>query len=163
MTRLRRHANARSREVTGWHAEIPSRDLDGPDELTWQDAARCAEVDPEIFFPDRGASVRDAKRVCQGCEVREKCLEFALENGFRDGIWGGTTERQRRGMTPRRIVPRLAAPLCASGRHPKNGPGRCLECKKEREREREKTRVRDQAAIYARRTGRAREAKELAA
>lgn len=68
------------------------------EDLTWQDAARCAEVDPEAFFPEKGGSTRPAKRICMACEVRAECLEYALEHEdvARFGIWGGTSERERR-------------------------------------------------------------------
>ena len=65
-------------------------------ELEWQDKALCAEVDPEIFFPEKGGSTREAKRVCRSCEVRAQCLEYALENDERFGIFGGFSERERR-------------------------------------------------------------------
>jgi WhiB family redox-sensing transcriptional regulator len=156
MTRLRRHANARAREVTGWQSEIPGRDLGDPGELTWRDEALCVQTDPEAFFVERGGSVRPAKRVCAACPVKAECLEFALENDERFGVWGGLSERERRTMKSVRRAAPSASLLCASGRHRKNGPGRCLECKKERDREREGTRVRDQAAVYARRAARAR-------
>src|ERR1700739_605766 len=53
-------------------------------------------VDPDLFFPERGASTREAKEVCRGCVVREDCLEYALANGEKFGIWGGLSERERR-------------------------------------------------------------------
>lgn len=59
--------------------------------------ARCAEVDLELFFPPKGGTARPALRVCAGCEVREPCLQRALDLGA-DGIWGGTTTRQRRAL-----------------------------------------------------------------
>ncbi|HEU4691604.1 MAG TPA: WhiB family transcriptional regulator [Vicinamibacterales bacterium] len=62
----------------------------------WQDDANCLGVDPDLFFPERGASTREAKEVCRGCVVREQCLEFALQNGEKFGIWGGLSERERR-------------------------------------------------------------------
>jgi WhiB family transcriptional regulator, redox-sensing transcriptional regulator len=62
----------------------------------WRLDALCAETDPEAFFPEKGGSTRDAKRVCTGCPVRAQCLEFALENDERFGIWGGLSERERR-------------------------------------------------------------------
>ena len=67
-------------------------------ELTehWQDDANCLGVDPDLFFPERGASTREAKEVCRGCIVRQECLEFALQNGEKFGIWGGLSERERR-------------------------------------------------------------------
>ncbi len=62
----------------------------------WQDGANCLGVDPDLFFPERGASTREAKEVCRGCVVRRQCLEFALQNGEKFGIWGGLSERERR-------------------------------------------------------------------
>ena len=69
---------------------------DGGEELTWQERALCAQTDPEAFFPEKGGSTREAKRVCLGCEVRAECLEYALEHDERFGIWGGLSERERR-------------------------------------------------------------------
>jgi WhiB family transcriptional regulator, redox-sensing transcriptional regulator len=66
------------------------------DELSWQERALCAQTDPEAFFPEKGGSTRDAKKVCVGCEVRSECLEYALEHDERFGIWGGLSERERR-------------------------------------------------------------------
>ena len=62
----------------------------------WHDLARCAETDPEMFFPEKGESTRPAKRVCAGCEVRAECLQDALDRGERFGVWGGLSERERR-------------------------------------------------------------------
>ena len=64
--------------------------------LDWQDRALCAQTDPEAFFPEKGGSTREAKKVCRGCEVRAECLEYALEHDERFGIWGGMSERERR-------------------------------------------------------------------
>jgi len=66
------------------------------DELSWQERALCAQTDPEAFFPEKGGSTRDAKKVCVGCEVRGECLGYALEHDERFGIWGGLSERERR-------------------------------------------------------------------
>jgi WhiB family redox-sensing transcriptional regulator len=65
-------------------------------ELSWQERALCAQTDPEAFFPEKGGSTRDAKKVCVGCEVRSECLEYALQHDERFGIWGGLSERERR-------------------------------------------------------------------
>lgn len=65
-------------------------------EEQWQDRALCAQTDPEAFFPEKGGSTREAKRICQGCEVKSECLEYALHNDERFGIWGGLSERERR-------------------------------------------------------------------
>lgn len=67
---------------------------DGP--LSWQRDALCAQTDPEAFFPEKGGSTREAKGVCASCEVRAECLEYALLNDERFGIWGGLSERERR-------------------------------------------------------------------
>ncbi len=48
------------------------------DDRAWQDQANCLGVDPDLFFPERGASTREAKEVCRGCEVRQQCLDYAL-------------------------------------------------------------------------------------
>jgi WhiB family redox-sensing transcriptional regulator len=66
------------------------------DDLSWQERALCAQTDPESFFPEKGGSTREAKRVCLSCEVRAECLEYALGNDERFGIWGGLSERERR-------------------------------------------------------------------
>jgi WhiB family transcriptional regulator, redox-sensing transcriptional regulator len=66
------------------------------DEFSWQERALCAQTDPEAFFPEKGGSTRDAKKVCVGCEVRAECLDYALEHDERFGIWGGLSERERR-------------------------------------------------------------------
>ena len=64
--------------------------------LAWQEQALCAQTDPEAFFPEKGGSTREAKRVCQSCTVRTECLEYALAQDERFGIWGGLSERERR-------------------------------------------------------------------
>ena len=66
------------------------------EEESWQDRALCAQTDPEAFFPEKGGSTREAKRVCASCEVKAECLEYALQNDERFGIWGGLSERERR-------------------------------------------------------------------
>ena len=69
----------------------------------WQERALCAQTDPEAFFPEKGGSTREAKKVCTGCDVRGDCLEYALEHDERFGIWGGLSERERRKLK-RRVV-----------------------------------------------------------
>ena len=71
-------------------------DLFGAAEQEWQEQALCAQTDPEAFFPEKGGSAREAKRICQACAVRDECLEYALLNDERFGIWGGLSERERR-------------------------------------------------------------------
>lgn len=73
-----------------------SRALLAPDQREWMVDARCLDADPEAFFPEKGGSTREAKRICADCPVTEACLEYALENDERFGIWGGLSERERR-------------------------------------------------------------------
>ena len=72
---------------------------------SWRLDALCAETDPEAFFPEKGGSTREAKRVCGGCAVRDECLESALTNDERFGIWGGLSERERRRLRLHRRFP----------------------------------------------------------
>lgn len=72
-------------------------------ELGWQTDALCAQTDPEAFFPEKGGSTRDAKKVCGACNVRSQCLEYALANDERFGIWGGLSERERRRLRKRAV------------------------------------------------------------
>jgi len=66
------------------------------DEEGWQERALCAQTDPEAFFPEKGGSTREAKRICSGCDVKAECLDYALGHDERFGIWGGLSERERR-------------------------------------------------------------------
>lgn len=75
----------------------------------WQLFANCLGVDPDLFFPERGASTKEAKGVCRACVVREDCLEYALENSEKFGIWGGLSERERRRLRRARALARAAA------------------------------------------------------
>jgi WhiB family redox-sensing transcriptional regulator len=77
-------------------AEFSEMFSDDGEELRWQDQASCLGMDPDLFFPERGASTRDAKAICAACPVRVDCLEYALANGEKFGIWGGMSERERR-------------------------------------------------------------------
>ncbi|GAA4762121.1 MULTISPECIES: WhiB family transcriptional regulator [Streptomyces] len=63
--------------------------------LAWQEAALCAQAGPEFFFPAPGSSTREAKRLCGACEGRQACLEYALANDERFGVWGGLSEKER--------------------------------------------------------------------
>lgn len=72
--------------------------------LEWRDAAACAEVGGDEFFPEKGGSTRLAKAVCRSCLVRAECLEYALANDERFGIWGGLSERERRRVARSRAM-----------------------------------------------------------
>jgi WhiB family transcriptional regulator, redox-sensing transcriptional regulator len=78
-------------------------DFSDEGELGWQTDALCAQTDPEAFFPEKGGSTRDAKKVCGACNVRAQCLEYALSNDERFGIWGGLSERERRRLRKRAV------------------------------------------------------------
>jgi WhiB family redox-sensing transcriptional regulator len=63
---------------------------------TWRKRADCRGIDPEIFFPATDEDAEEAKAICAMCPVRQACLEYALANREREGVWGGATERERR-------------------------------------------------------------------
>ena len=105
-------------EMTGYRSDVPEnwfvdpinlgvpgvRRTDAADDdnaLAWQSDALCSQTDPEAFFPEKGGSTRDAKRFCTSCDVRGECLEYALNNDERFGIWGGLSERERRKLKRR--------------------------------------------------------------
>ncbi|AGM09412.1 MULTISPECIES: WhiB family transcriptional regulator [Amycolatopsis] len=98
-------------QVVGW-GEVPEQQLGDLTELfddasaeeqDWQERALCAQTDPEAFFPEKGGSTREAKRICLGCEVKDECLEYALAHDERFGIWGGLSERERRKLKKRAV------------------------------------------------------------
>ncbi len=96
--------------VTATLGDPPVHDTSDDTELkSWQDLANCLGVDPDLFFPERGASTREAKEVCRGCVVRDDCLEYALANGEKFGIWGGLSERERRRIRRQRALARRTA------------------------------------------------------
>lgn len=64
--------------------------------MSWQSFASCRGKNADLFFPDRGASTREAKRICGQCEVRIECRDYAISHNERFGIWGGMSERERR-------------------------------------------------------------------
>lgn len=70
--------------------------MDSKKTLAWRQKAACRGVDPDIFYPVTEEDAEEAKAVCAGCVVRQTCLEWALTNRERDGVWGGATERERR-------------------------------------------------------------------
>lgn len=75
----------------------------------WQERALCAQTDPEAFFPEKGGSTREAKRICSRCEVTTECLEYAMRHDERFGIWGGMSERERRKLKRRANEAKAAA------------------------------------------------------
>lgn len=73
-------------------------------DMSWQDFANCRGADPDLFFPERGASTRVAKSICRECQVREECLEFAIVSSEKFGIWGAMSERERRKIRRERQI-----------------------------------------------------------
>ena len=64
--------------------------------MSWEDQARCLTYDPDIFFAPRARAERRAKEICADCPVQVQCLDYALTTDQRHGIWGATSEDQRR-------------------------------------------------------------------
>jgi WhiB family redox-sensing transcriptional regulator len=62
---------------------------------SWRLDAVCAEVDPELFFPEPGAPTSPAKRICAGCPVRVECLDYALAAREAHGVFGGLSAQER--------------------------------------------------------------------
>jgi len=62
----------------------------------WMAEGRCNTVAPSVFFPSDGVGVEAARKICQECPVKGPCLEYALANRIDHGVWGGTSERERR-------------------------------------------------------------------
>ncbi|MBM7280330.1 WhiB family transcriptional regulator [Gordonia rubripertincta] len=73
-----------------------------PKPPTWHEDAICSQADPDAWFPEKGEATVAAKLICAGCDVREQCLQWALDNGERFGVWGGLSERERREERARR-------------------------------------------------------------
>lgn len=68
----------------------------------WYGPVFCAQTDPDLYFAEND-SVQNAKHTCNRCEVKGSCLEYALANDERYGIWGRPSERERRGSKDRGV------------------------------------------------------------
>ena len=67
--------------------------------LPWWEDALCAQVDPDLFYPEKGGSNTAARKVCSRCPVRTLCLQEALSGDWGDfGLWAGTSPQERRKM-----------------------------------------------------------------
>lgn len=83
--------------------------------FSWQDFALCAQTGPELFFPEKGTPAAPAKAICRACPVREDCLRYALAGPVAEwGIWGGFTERARRGIAGRCLAGETLADIIAA-------------------------------------------------
>ncbi|MER8042727.1 WhiB family transcriptional regulator [Streptomyces sp. NPDC094032] len=74
----------------------------------WREFGLCRQVDPELWWPEKGSSTAAARKICTACEVRTPCLDWALETG-EPGVWGGTTPNQRKAIRRARSPLRQAA------------------------------------------------------
>ena len=71
--------------------------------LNWREVAACRDADPDLFFPVGTAGpalrqIEEAKRICRACPAQALCLAWALDHGVGSGVWGGTTEDERRAI-----------------------------------------------------------------
>ncbi|MFV0316410.1 MAG: WhiB family transcriptional regulator [Microthrixaceae bacterium] len=83
--------------------------MENPVETKWMADGNCAHKAPSVFFPSDGVGVEKAKKVCEGCPVADQCLEYAIKYRIDHGVWGGTSERQRRRIIRARAEQRAAA------------------------------------------------------
>lgn len=98
----------------------------------WHQNAACRGVSPELMYPGRGESIRPAKAVCADCPVQQECLDWALTNNEKNGVWGNASERERRRMRRNLKPGRPARNTCING-HDKadnwsENRNRCLAC-----------------------------------
>ena len=134
---------------------MPGADMD------WQIGAPCTEADPKWFFPDAGVSSAPAKRVCEGCPVREVCLRWALDHRELHGVWGGKTADERRRLGAGGEVEHV---MCQRNLHVMNdanvaprrdGGRRCRACSRATDRQRKARRRKASAAVSVLDTGQA--------
>ena len=85
----------------GRPAYVPGYNMTSVGDEAWQLDAACRNVDPDLFFPERGEPSDPAKAVCMGCPVIDACLAYAMRNHPLQGVWGGTSDKQRRRMVRR--------------------------------------------------------------
>ena len=77
-------------------------------EAAWMAGGSCRNHPPATFFPSDGVGVERARKICATCPSQEPCLEYALVNRIDHGVWGGTSERERRRILKRRRLTVLA-------------------------------------------------------
>jgi WhiB family redox-sensing transcriptional regulator len=113
----------------------------------WMRHARCKGMVSNLFFPDEGADATEARETCERCEVRQACLEYALDQGIAHGIWGGLDEHER-------VALGMMTPRCPNGHLMteentvnRRGTNSCITCERERtKRSRERRRGPQRAA-----------------
>lgn len=109
-----------------------SRLLEWEPSPPWMRDAACRGMDPELFFPEKGASwdVQEARGVCAGCPVRTECLTYAMDHTERHGVWGGTSERERRRLRRGEALMEPRHGTAAGYRaHSRAGTSPCEPCK----------------------------------
>lgn len=79
------------------HMPLPPRG-----DLGWRDHARCEGMDPELFFPRKSDAQKDIIKFCLGCPARLDCLQYALDTPVDYGVWGGTTQDERKKLRQKR-------------------------------------------------------------
>ena len=77
---------------------------DGALARDWRELAVCAQVDPELWFPEKGQPTAAAKLICGWCEAQAECLAFAMAGNEQFGVWGGLSPGERRAL--RRVLGR---------------------------------------------------------
>lgn len=83
-------------------------------ETDWMAKGKCRDVAPATFFPSDGVGVEVARRICATCPIQSPCLEYALRNKIDHGVWGGTSERERRRIARQRRAERAPAASSAT-------------------------------------------------
>lgn len=68
----------------------------------WREQALCAQVDPDLWFPEKGSQTHASKKVCAACPVAAQCLEWAVTHKQREGVWGGKSDQERRAIERQR-------------------------------------------------------------
>jgi len=69
--------------------------------MNWKMEAACLDADPEMFFPEDGYSIREARAICARCPVQEQCLEYAMKHSMEFGVWGGLSVKERARLSSR--------------------------------------------------------------
>lgn len=78
--------------------------MDNSFEKDWRVRGECADRNPDMWFSTAGKKIREAKRLCRLCAVREECLAFAVESSIPHGVWGGMSESERRRLPAAGLV-----------------------------------------------------------
>lgn len=115
-----------SRIGTGYCIDCKVGVVLGADDSRWWERANCRGLNADLFFPRRGDDVHQATAVCQSCAVKAECLDYAMDNGERFGIWGGLTGKQRRVLRRERPT-RRSCPICST-RFADTGSGASTYC-----------------------------------